>query len=553
MTEPMTPTKTADTAASALWLPWIPVALPSGEQTTVGLADLFYRGHEITGLGAPLTPLDRDTLMRFLPTVAALVLREIDDEEDRLDVGETGHFPTDAVTAFTQRHHDDFFLAHPDRPFLQRWDLHRSDLDTLASELASKPAPKRKALTHEDPKKSILKPLGQLHPHAPGGSSARWAIRRDPRDPATDLAALTLLLAVTWWQTRRGNGQGHDGRPLQYGNPGQAGVRPMSVFWVGDNLGRTICANTPASWVADGNDELPMWLDQSRTPDAEELAGNPESLWRTSYARNLPFVYFDDALRPVGYVLGPTTYPVPPLATDEKTSLTDLHAFDYARLFKDVTSKGKPAEREQISALSARLSSTEGYTRWYHDRLNDALRSWGTGRILNPTDEPGWSYGVYGEICHPAGSREWSDWAVLPRAALSPDPAVAVELATLLKVIEKIRSAMYAPLRIACEGRSSKREAGPALLETIQTAFYAEAEEPLSRVLARVVDGNPVQWADAADELRRIGSRVFHAGTECVTAPTTLPQVWMARHRFDAKARAVVTRIYPPAEKGIAS
>ncbi len=526
--------------SNALRLAWVPVVLATGQQTTLGLADLFERAHEIRDLGAPLTPLDRDTLMRFLPSVATLVLREIDDEDCRLEVGETGCFPTEAVTAFADRYEDYFDMAHLEHPFLQRWDVRRADLEALVS--------KTKSLTNADPAKAVLKPLGQMHPHAPGGSSANWAIRRDPRDPATDLGALTLLLAVSWWQTRRGNGKGHDGRSLANGNPGQAGVRPMSVFWIGDNLGRTLCANTPESWVTDGNEELPMWLDQTATPDSATVATDPHSLWRTTYARNLPFVYFDDDMRPLGYVLGPTTYPVPTLERDEKTSLAAVHASDYARLFEEVTKKGQPTARKQVSALGARLSSTEGYTRWYKKRLDKTLQSWGSGRILNPADEPGWSYGVYGEICHTTGSREWSDWAVLDRAALTPDAEIGIRLTTLLDVIEQLRSAMYSPMRIACEGRGGKQVADPVLLETAQTAFYAEVEEPLSRVLADVVSQVPIDWATVAEEIRRIASRVFHVSTECLTAPTTLPQVSLARARFNSRAYSIVTKTYAPAQ-----
>ncbi|MEJ7689332.1 MAG: type I-E CRISPR-associated protein Cse1/CasA [Nocardioidaceae bacterium] len=178
----MTTSITQNAQPNALSLPWIPVVLPTGEQITLGLMDLFGGAHEIAALGSPLTPLDRDTLMRFLPSVAALVLREIEDEDARLDVGDTGQFPADAVNAFADRWEDFFHLTHLEHPFLQRWDVHRGDLDALVS--------KAKMLIHADPAKAILKPLEQMHPHAPGGSSAHWAIRRDPRDPANDRGAL---------------------------------------------------------------------------------------------------------------------------------------------------------------------------------------------------------------------------------------------------------------------------------------------------------------------------------------------------------------------------
>ncbi|MEJ7689331.1 MAG: hypothetical protein WKF76_02240 [Nocardioidaceae bacterium] len=318
----------------------------------------------------------------------------------------------------------------------------------------------------------------------------------------------------------------------------------MSVFWVGGNLGRTICANTPESWVADDNTELPMWLDQNNQPQAADLANTPESLWRTTYARNLPFVYFDDDMDPLGFVLGPTTYPVPMLGPDEKTSLAAMHGSDYARLFTDVSKNGQPSTTKQVSSRR-----TAVLDRGLHALVpQSAARRPTAPGVRAGSSTPGerpagpWAFTERSAIQPVLGSgRTGPSWT---EQRLSPDPEIALHLTNLLSVVEGVRAAMYSPMRIACEGRAGRQDGDPVLLESAQTSFYAEVEEPLTRVRAGVVDGAQIDWRGAGIEIGRVGSRVFDASTECLTAPTTLPQVSLARTRFRTRVRRVIDEVY---------
>lgn len=529
------------TVTNALDFPWLAVTTLTGERQRVSLLDLFRDAHLLADLAPVLTPVERDAYLRFLPTVAALVLREIRDDEEREDVASAGQFPAEALTAFSQRWAHLFDVAATVHPFLQRHDVTRTDLDALVT-------PKKPLVNPARPNNAVLTDLVGLHPHVPGGSSSRWAIRRDPRDPNTDLGVLTGLLVTAWWQTRRSNAKGHDRRTLENGNPGQVGPRPMSIFWIGTNLGLTIMANTPTDWTDPDSAELPMWADQTRRPSPAWLATNPTSLWRTTFARNIPFIYWDDTTNPLGYVIGPTTYPVPALAEEPKQSLAAMHDADYARLYADVTKRGQPTERKQVTALGARLSSTEGYTRWYRNRINQALRPWGRqDRFSVPSHGHEWRYGVYSEVCHVTGSREWADWSVLPRDVLAPTDEHALAVTNLLSVVETIRSRMYSTIRLACEGRQGKQSQDPALLETAQTQFYAAVEEPLVGYVAALVAGTQVEARTVAEQIRHLGITTFGNVTQCLLTPETVAQVSMARQAFEWESHLAVTKIYGPA------
>ena len=516
---------------NALHLPWVPVTLADGTDTRLGLADLFRQAHEIRGLGRRLTPIERESLHRFLPSVAAVILQGAD--ENLLDeVSEAGRFPAHLVDAFVETHGDAFALNQSSRPFLQRHDLKQSDVEALVT--AKKP------LVGEDPGTSIARPPGLLHPHVPGASSSQWAVRRDDRDPATDLGVLTLLLVVTWWQTRRGNGRGLDGRTLENGNPGQAGVRPLSVHWIGPHLGLTLAAGVPEAWL--DSPELPMWLDRDAVP--ADLAHRPHGLWRSTYARNIPLLLWSDDIDPVplGFVLGPATAPVPVLAADAKASLVAMHEEDHARLFQTATKKNKSAERKQVTAGDSRLISTEGYVRWYANHLGAALKDWaGQRRMANPDDR--WQVAVYSEVCHTTGSREASDWVVLPMQRLAPAGVAETRIATAIQAIQTLRAKMFAPMTVACEGRRYK-DARPVALPAAQAQFYALVETPLVEFIATAQTATDADVRATAEEFRNLALTAFTAATQPLLTPATLPQVSTARRFYADQTRRHLAEIF---------
>lgn len=509
---------------------WIPVITASGEEERVTLLDALSRGSEYVGLGHELTPLERESMHRFLPSVGALVLREADLSVD--DLVDGGVFPVDAVGRFADKYRDAFWVKHPMRPFLQRHDLDQSLFESRVS--AKVP------LVGEDSKKSVVRPLMMLHPHVPGGSSAKWALRVDDRDPATDLGTLVLLLVVTWWQTRRGNGQGPDGRALENGNPGQAGIRPLSAHWIGPNLTQTIMAGIPERWVS--ADEQPMWLDRTGIP--ANLSANPHGLWRTTYARNLPYVLWQSALGeapvPLGYALGPDTTPVPRLAATDKESLVAMHEGDYARLFVPEEKKGVTTFK-QVSGVEIRLGSTEGYVRWFKQHLDRALGDWGLDRMAEP-DRRTWRVGIYSEVCHTTGSREFSDWVVLPARTLSPTGDTLGGVTLAIQIVDLLKSRMYRPMTVACEGRAYK-DAKPVALSGAVAKFYADVEPDLLACFA-ALDADPATpLAEFAARFQRSAVAAFKAATESLLTPATAPQVYAARQQYAAAVAYDITKL----------
>ena len=522
--------KTAtSTIPTALFLPWIPVLQLDGTQTKVNLVDLFLNAHNFADLGR-LTPIERETLHRFLPTVAALILRNA--SEDDLDgFCETGAFPPSAVERFATEYEDYFWLQHPAHPFLQRWDIKQSDVDAHVSDT--------KPLIHDGPKKSVLKPLKQLHPHEPGNSSSKWAIRRDSRDPATDPATLVLLLAVTWWQTRRGQATGIDGRPYENGNPDDAGTWPLSAHWIGPNLGLTLAANTPNQWV-DGSDELPMWLSQDNPLPAANLAANLHSLWRTTYARNIAYIYWSDGL-PLGHILGPTTYPVPALAETEKEALKGMHTGDYARLFEHQKKKDGTVVTKQLNAPEALISSTEGYVRWYQKELDKALTLWGRDRLIDPSDQHDWKVGIYSEICHGTGNREFCNWFLLNARTLMFKTDDEIGFVGNLNLIYRFALNMAAPMAVACKGRPG---ANPATLPIAKRQFYADAEGPLQDLIAAVLADIPANWESEAKRFRTLAVATFTTVTNSLINPSTIGQISRARNAYSRSTQREINKVF---------
>lgn len=114
--------------------PWIPVRLLTGEQTCVGLCELFERAHEIEDVDVPVPPA-ASGLMRILAPIAARIAADGGDRLDDPDIAEdiddwfdlrkrvlkAGRFDPRAVNAYFGRKDlaGRFDLFHPQRPFLQ--------------------------------------------------------------------------------------------------------------------------------------------------------------------------------------------------------------------------------------------------------------------------------------------------------------------------------------------------------------------------------------------------------------------------------------------------
>lgn len=467
--------------------PWLPVAR-GATCTRISLREFYTNSSTYSGLGSGLSPLDHDALHRLLAGVGAVIARDL-PRRDLARHAEAGTFPAAGIATFEAAYAARFELAGH-QPFLQRWDKTARDIDAAA-------AAKKKPID------AVLVPVAQLHPHEPGGSSAQWAVRRSALD-AGDPAVLTLLLVTCFFHVRDGNGRDLWGGKAAKGSIATWTTNPMAVFLLHkDNLGCTVYANTPREWIEDvSRGVVPMFLDHTAVPP--DFITRPRGLYRCTYARTLPLVYWRGG-RPAGFTLGPTPYPVPILAVsksgdpDEKESLKALHLGDPTILVIQTRTETGTEDKPR-TALSARLTSTEGFDRWFRVENgiagdDGALVRWlQAPRALEvPQRLHGWSIGVCSTRCDPYGGRLSADWSTLPARAAGSDPNVALTMQVLTGFASDCRRKMLYPARLATGDSKS-----PAFLQTTQQAFYAVLEDVLGDVLVRLARETEGALADAA-------------------------------------------------------
>jgi len=518
--------------------PWLPVAR-GATHTRISLREFYTDSSTYTGLGAGLSPLDHDALHRLLAAVGAMIAREL-SRRDLARHAEAGTFPAEGIATFEAAYAARFALAGHN-PFLQRWDKTALDIEAAAA-------------TKKKPTEAVLFPVAQLHPHEPGGSSAQWAVRRSTLD-AGDPAVLTLLLVTSLFHVRDGNGHDLWGEKATKGSTATWTTKPMAVFLLHpDNLGCTVYANTPREWIEDTpRGVVPMFLDHTAIP--ADFITRPRGLYRCTYSRTLPLVYWHEG-RPVGFTLGPTPYPVPTLAVtksgepNEKESLKVLHLGDHTILV--VHTKTEP---EPCIALSARLTSTEGFDRWFREEngiagADGALARWlQAPRALNPPQHlHGWSIGVCSTRCDSYGSRLSADWSTLPARAAGSTTAVALAVQALIGFASDCRSKMLKPARLAT-GEPKKK---PAFLGSTRQDFYSAIEDLLGDVLVELASRTRSALTDAEmyklqGEIAAAARTAFLTGTEPLAA-VSIARVSNARAHYEcALGKLLADSAYRPA------
>lgn len=513
--------------------PWVSVWASDGTEVVLSLRDLYRRAHELRGLGPGLTPLDMDSLLRFLPAIGAMILKEWGEPDDTEAIAE-GRYPEEAIEAFEGSFDLSLFELFGPKPFLQRWDKTPAEVDALVDG-------KKKFLTHSMPSKSLLRPMEQLHPHVPGGSSAQWAVRRDPRE-AEDPAVLTTLLVTTWFQTKNGNSKDIFGCGALKGSVGTWHVNPLAVFLVDpSNLGHTLLANTPLEWLM--GTSIPAFFDRAqRVPD---LAGQPRDLYRCTYAKTLPLIYAVEG-SPLGYVLGAdSTIPIPELGADDKASLGVVHDGDHTRMYVVDAKKGTSKPR---GSFGLRLASSEGFNQWFReDRKTDESlqRVLGVARVLEPDSLADWWVGLYSETSDGKGTRTWCDWSTLPAGPAGMDARARLQFSSLMGLVSKARGAVFYGLKTA-SGDSQT----PAAVDMAQAALFARIESVLTDALHLLAENAESTMRDHAQQLVRIAIESFHASTETYATPQNIAAVAMARSTFARSVRASFTSIYAEERAG---
>lgn len=503
--------------------PWLPVRTAAGAEQLASLRGVF-SDRDLAGLGAAMTPLDRDSVHRLLPSIAAVIARRLDDAAwDAVVAG--GSFPEVVLDGFEAEFGARFDLAG-ERPFLQRWDRTQADLDALFSlEGADAKETKRRLAARE----AKLKPLSALHPHVPGKSSSQWAIRRDARDPEA-VAALTLLLVTAWFQTKHGNSRDPWGNKSLKGSAGTWHVNPLALHWADPgSLLRTVLANTPIVWTE--RDDLPLFFARGPLPPDFAMAYK-SSVARFTYAKTLPLVWFEDG-QPVGFVIGADdTVEVPTLGADEKESLGAVHEHDHTRLYVRRARKGGPDELAARASFGARLISTEGFERWFRadNRVAEALSGWRALPRMLPVSDAAtvdWSFALLSDNGDSYGTREWAAWDVLPADFASAGGGTLEAVQGVLKFAAECRSRFVPAARMAT-GQSGT----PALAVTGQAAFYTAVMPLVLDVAADVHQGRPI---DMDAYLRRVAATAiseFARATTSLMVPSRVADVARARADF---------------------
>lgn len=524
---------TPETVTYSAWRePWVSVSR-KGVPDVVSLRELFLSAHELDGLGPGLTPLDRDSLLRFLVSLTALLGRVTRDwSREDLD-----RFDTAAVEAFESQFEERFALTG-ERPFLQRWDHPQHRLVDLVRAADDKPV------------KGVL-PIEQLHPHTPGASSSKWALRTTTRE-AGDPATATQLLVTAWFQTKNGNGQDPFGGRASKGSSGTWHTNPMAVWWSDpSSLGRTLWANTPTAWV-DEKDlaiDLPVFLDHHSGGWAPEFADQPtESVARFTYAKSLPLLV-PTAHGFEAFILGPDgTIPMPPasLGKDDKERLGRVHELDHTRLYVEKTNaKGVVTELAPRGSFGTTLSSTEGFTHWFRaDRgIEKAMATWKqVPRILeiDDADATSWDVALFSETTDGKGSRVWAAWDSLPALFVGAQGEVWNNVRLLLDFASQCRRA-FLPAGRTATGESKEAPA----IESGQAAFYTQILPILTEVAGAIAGGESPELRAYASQIASVARRNFETTTDPLLTPRQVTQVAKARAEYVRRVSAALNESYP--------
>lgn len=222
-------------------VPWIPVIYLDGTHRTLPLQPLLEDSHLIREIAGE--PATWAALMRFLPSVTALIVRE--DPHTDLEPWAEGGIPTALITAALDKVAGHLWLHHPNTPFMQDPDLIVPDTGPANS-------------------------TEWLHLTPGASSKAWWGKPGDSQHPdAGTPARVAQGLVVSWFFS-----PGVAGRAVgTYTDAPDIGWRPrgtlsfgnhgLRVFWRGRTLAETLLANTVDTHVRAGGRgnraNLPLW------------------------------------------------------------------------------------------------------------------------------------------------------------------------------------------------------------------------------------------------------------------------------------------------------
>lgn len=479
-------------------LPWVPALDIDGQERTVSLKDVFLHADELTGFSPSLAPVETEALLRFLTSIAALILRKTN--------GETVTDP-DAIDAVFTRFEDRFNLLDPDVPFLQEWHV----------------PPGSVAATD----KAIL-PMARLDLHCPGGSSQVWGLREKLRP--VQATTIPVYLVAKWMHGKPGNSAAPSIYPgKQIAGAPSGGPADTSFHLLGRTLADTFPLNVPQAWL--DTSDLPAWLDQDLNPPAHELADGRWPLWRATWTPNRALILHDPGGF-TGWVIGLTNRPIPQLgstaanaaaAGKENAKLVNPSTADYAHATVRTTRRdGTEIIRAVLAPES--LTSTEGVLDWYRKGFDTALRDFGHDRAGQGATR----VGFHNERGDTYGSRSVSEWVTLPLGLLTI-PKV-LERENILTFARNCVTALGRPLKIAAAGKATRDPA--AIHGEARRYLYASFDQVVLTAFDRLARSETVDPASVTAAIAGVAIEAFTAITAPFLTPATTAQVMQARAEY---------------------
>ncbi len=306
-------------------------------------------------------------------------------------------------------------------------------------------------------------------------------------------------------------------------------VNPFAVFWNHrSNTAATLFANTPVNWG--DSEDLPLFLDHNPSPSA---LADERSITRFSYAKTLPLIAVIGG-QPCGFVIGSDeTIAVPPIGSDEKDSLGKVHEGDHTRLYVETKKKTGPPLALRGS-FGARLSSTEGFERWFREEngISAAITRWGaTNRMLEPKEDDfskSWDYAIFSETTDGKGTRQWADWSVVPAAFAGAKGHTGTRIKHLFAFAVSCRQKLTYAAKIATG------DSRPPLAEFAQIAFFNNLQPIVEGLSADVSRDGMRPMREYADQIRRLATTTFAQATSALLTPACVTKVADARAWYEA-------------------
>lgn len=490
-------------------IPWIPVAYLDGTTATLALQPLLEQAHLIREVHAE--PLTWAALMRFLPSVTALIARE-DRRADFDEWADTG-IPASHIDTALGSIASHLWLSHPDTPFMQEPLL-------------------------MDKKPSSLE---WLH-LAPGVDSKAWwgkdgdTVHRD----AGTLSRIVQGLVVSWYFSPGMGGMAvgaYSDRPEQTWRPrGTLGLynHGLRVFARGRNLAETLLANTMESHLAGGRTKnLPMW---ATTGEILPTAPLTTSTWTGSVYR----LAWEDGV-PVGVMVGGRRIPGAPQEKPSPYASQIEKAFwraDPTIPRRAIVKAGEEtSEVTPIRALHPSASTLQWMVQWYAgDQKHTGARPMEPGLIevtnrdvlairVGGTKAPELDYvSRVTEASEVTGASVTSRLNSLTATTILPIKTtlyVGLKMALGKKAADPLHDRLFAAFCQEAEPVLDEIIHAPAFERTHAEAFAAVAASAFSRFVGPYLNSRTVRAMDSSDpDTKRDGIAAAIAHVERRVAST---------------------------------